>query len=46
MKNYNELNTVFLEESAQVIRPEQLTEYSLETPAINVLTTFYTFNHS
>ncbi|KXJ53757.1 CBS domain-containing protein [Neptuniibacter pectenicola] len=40
MKNYNELNTVFLEESAQVIRPEQLTEYSLETPAINVLTDF------
>ncbi|WP_067861946.1 CBS domain-containing protein [Neptuniibacter marinus] len=40
MKNYNELNTVFLEESDLVMRPEELTEYTLETPAINILTDF------
>ncbi|MDO6593537.1 CBS domain-containing protein [Neptuniibacter sp. 1_MG-2023] len=40
MKNYNELNTVFLEASDLVMRPEELTEYTLETPAITILTDF------
>ncbi|MEH6822468.1 MAG: CBS domain-containing protein [Motiliproteus sp.] len=40
MNHYHELKTVSLDASDQIARPEQLDEYSLDTPAMAVVTDF------
>lgn len=40
MNNYHELKTILLDESDHIARPEELFEYTLETPAIEVMTDF------
>ena len=40
MNNYNELKTILLDASDHIVRPEELLEYTLNTPAIEVMTDF------